>query len=172
MMVCDGNRTCHRTDLVVRIQRSWDELHESIAGIDAAGMVEPGTDGWSVKDHLAHLVAWEGALLALLDGQDPLAAMGVTPGDTDVQNEQIRERYAARPLAEVRELAQQTHSQLLERLASMSDADLLRPYSSFRPDADHPDQDNPITGWIDGNTWEHFDEHSDWIAATVLRKQA
>jgi uncharacterized damage-inducible protein DinB len=159
-----------RVSLVARIERSWAELHESIARLDAARMVEPGTDGWSVKDHLAHLATWEGAVLALLDGHDPLAAMGVTPGDTDVENEQIRERYAGRPLAEVRELAERTHSRLLERLSAMSDADLARPLSSFRPDVDSPNKDRPITDWIPGNTWEHFDEHRDWMAATVLRK--
>jgi uncharacterized damage-inducible protein DinB len=163
--------TADRAGLVSRIQRSWDELHGSIARLDAAGMVEPGTDGWSVKDHLAHLAAWEGAVLSLLDGQDPLAAMGVAPGDTEVENEQIRERYAGRPLAEVRELAERTHSRLLERLSAMSDADLARPLSSFRPDVDSPNKDKPITDWIPGNTWEHFDEHRDWIATNVLRKQ-
>ena len=35
-------------------------------------------DGWTVKDHLDHIAAWEKSLIALLDGSNRAAAMGIS----------------------------------------------------------------------------------------------
>lgn len=39
--------------------RMRDAIMGAIAGLSEAQMSEPSLDGWSVKDHLAHLAAWD-----------------------------------------------------------------------------------------------------------------
>ncbi|MEP6872439.1 MAG: maleylpyruvate isomerase N-terminal domain-containing protein [Anaerolineaceae bacterium] len=36
-----------------------EDLLAAIEGFDDAAMIEPSLDGWSVKDHLAHLALWD-----------------------------------------------------------------------------------------------------------------
>ena len=77
-----------------RIETSWNELVELVNQVQAAGgLTRVGSDGWSVKDHLAHIGAWEHSLLALIEGRDRLAGMGLQePVDenTDAVNEAVR----------------------------------------------------------------------------------
>ena len=46
----------------------------------------------------------------------------------------------------------------------MSDADLQRPYNHYQPSSD---RQQPVIGWIIGNTYGHYEEHQPWIAAIV-----
>jgi uncharacterized damage-inducible protein DinB len=40
------------------IAASRDQVREAIAGLDDEQMSAPAIDGWSVRDHLAHLTIW------------------------------------------------------------------------------------------------------------------
>jgi hypothetical protein len=71
-----------RAELDRRIERTWGELESLVEGLDPRALETEVVDGWTVKDHLLHLVAWEESLLALLEGRDRAAAMGV-PGMGD-----------------------------------------------------------------------------------------
>jgi uncharacterized protein (TIGR03083 family) len=139
--------TVDRAALDERIRRSWDELQAAVASLDDAQLAAPGAEGWSIKDHLAHLAHWEEYLLASLDGSDPLAALGL-PADQadDTINAALQERDAGMRSAEVRSLLADTHARLLARLATLDDEALQQSLGS-----------------IEGNTREHFDEHRDWI---------
>ena len=48
-----------RADLMARIQRDWAALEETIADLIEEQMSVPDAGGWSIKDNLAHLTAWE-----------------------------------------------------------------------------------------------------------------
>src|ERR1051326_151830 len=147
-----------------RIARSRDGLQHTRAGLSDQRLSTPGPNGWSIKDHLAHLAVWEEHLIALLDGRDGLEEMGVeTSGGTDAANEQIRARYASGPPAEVRALLASTHARALAAIEALGEDGLERPYSSFRPGTNREDADLPIAEWVLGNTCDHFDEHRAWI---------
>ena len=47
-------------DALLRHYREMrDDLLAAIAGLSDEAMTEPSLDGWSVKDHLAHLALWD-----------------------------------------------------------------------------------------------------------------
>jgi uncharacterized damage-inducible protein DinB len=52
--------TAGREELLTRFHATRRELLEAIAGLDPGHLTEPTIDGWSVKDHLFHLAAWDG----------------------------------------------------------------------------------------------------------------
>ena len=59
-----------KAELLQAIERSWASLDDLVAGLREPELTRHGPDGWSVKDHLAHLAAWNLALVALLEGRD------------------------------------------------------------------------------------------------------
>ncbi len=162
-----------QADLLRRIRDSRAALEQMVARLGEVQLTTPGLDGWSVKDHLAHVAAWEESLLALLEGRDRNAAIGIDPSsaesanhDVDALNAIIQRRSRERSLADVLATFRETHGRVLAMLAKLTDADLLRPYSHYQPNVE-PRDPRPVIGWIDGNTWEHYDEHSTWIGRLI-----
>ena len=148
------------------IEKSWNELNHLVESLGPIGLTMTGPDGWAVKDHLVHVAAWEHSLLALLDGSDRAAAMGVGPevSETDSINAAVwslhREKTPEQALAYFR----QAHALLMKLLGGMSDADLKLPYNHYQPhDPRDPSDDRPALDWVAGNTYEHYAEHMGWI---------
>ena len=48
-----------REDLLRHYREARAQLHEAIDGLTDKQMSEPTIDGWAVKDHLAHIAAWD-----------------------------------------------------------------------------------------------------------------
>ncbi len=48
-----------RDDLLRHYRESRADLLDAIAGLSDEQMADPSIDGWSVKDHLAHLAVWD-----------------------------------------------------------------------------------------------------------------
>jgi hypothetical protein len=156
-----------KAELLEKIQASRRELEETIQDLDEFQLLRPGAEGWSVKDHLAHIAAWEGGIVALLRRQPRLEAMGVDQATvkgmtTDELNDQIYQQHAGLSLEEALDLFHSTHSRMMEILDSLSEEDLYLPYAAYVPDGSDSRAD-PVIYWIVGNTWEHFDEHLGYI---------
>jgi hypothetical protein len=117
-----------------------------------------------VKDHLAHLAAWNLSLVALLEGRDRDAALGIggVP-DEDSANHVLQRRHRDLVLDEATALQLGSRQMVRDALARLQDVDLSRPYSHFQPDRPGPNGAQPVLGWINGNTDEHADEHSAYI---------
>lgn len=123
---------------------------------------------------MAHVSAWERSLLALLRGEPRAAAVGLDKAryellDTDEINAHIVAEARTRTLAGVRERFLATHDQVVTAVRALSDEQLLLPYSHYQPE-DPPHNENPVVGWINGNTWDHYNEHIAWIRALHPRK--
>jgi len=86
-------------------------------------------------------------------------------GDADAVNAIIYQRNADRSLAKVRTDFAQGQRDLLDALAPLTDADLLKAYSHYQPDEPGEDGGEPIVNWIVGNTYGHYAEHRAWIEA-------
>ena len=161
-----------KAELLERIERARAALEQTISGLSDAQLVAPGSDGWSVKDHLAHLTTWEQGIAALLERRPRYAAMHLdeqtylTAGEDDI-NSIIYEHNKDRSLAEVLAAFEQGHQQVLAALAGLTDADLFKTYSHYQPDEPGEDSGEPILRWIAGNTYEHYAEHEAWIQALV-----
>jgi hypothetical protein len=85
-------------------------------------------------------------------------------GDFDAMNAVIQQQHRAKPLDEVLAAFRAAHKHLLEKLETMSDDDLQRPYNTYQPD---PKRVDPVINWIIGDTYAHYAEHQPWIAAIV-----
>jgi DinB family protein len=144
-----------------KIDKGWDEL---IDVAQAKGLTTTGSDGWAVKDHLAHVAAWEVSLLALIEGRDRTKAMGIddlNEENVDEVNRLVFELHREKSPAEALRFFRETHEKLMAALAKLSPADLERPYSHFQPS--DPDESRPVLEWVAGNTYEHYAEHIGWI---------
>ncbi len=148
-------------------RRQLDALVESLG---PHGLTIRGPDGRAVKDHLAHIAAWEHSLIGLLDGRNRLAAMGV-PGaqeGTDAINAAVWSLHRDKSAEEVLAYFHQTHALLMELLSRMSDAELQLPYNHYQPhDPRDSDDNRPVVDWVAGNTYEHYAEHIGWINQLV-----
>lgn len=160
--------------LLAEIARAWAALEREIDGATAEQLCRPGRDGWSAKDHLAHLAAWERALGALLCGQAVHLALGVDAsvyraamarGDTDPINALVQRRERGRPLDEVRAELRRAHGDVLAALAPLSEADLRRPYADYAPRETGAHVHRPLREWIRWVSAAHFAAHRPWIAA-------
>lgn len=156
-----------KSELMERIERAWQELDQMVGALSDEQLSAPGADGWAIKDHLAHMAVWERSLVALLEGRDRSAAMGLQDAaslDTDELNARIYAQHRGFTAAEARALLGTTHDEVRAALARLSYADLQAPYGRYQPQETGDRKDEPVIGWVAGNTYEHVDEHRTWIA--------
>jgi len=148
------------------VEKGWRELSALVESLGAGGLERKGDGRWAVKDHLAHIAAWELSLLALLDGDDRRKAMGVSEAaaDTDAINEEVWLAHRDDAGDEALAFSRRSHDGLMRRLRAMSDADLRRSYNHYQPnDPRDPGDDRPVVDWVAGNTYEHYAEHIRYI---------
>jgi hypothetical protein len=128
--------------------------------------------GWSVQDHLNHLIPWEEGVVALLNHRPRFEAMGVDPSALermgyDELNAVLRAQSPRRSLAETRAALGAAHASMVQTLKRMDEADLFKPYSHYQPDAEGENSGNPVIGWIVGNSSEHYREHLGYMQGIV-----
>jgi hypothetical protein len=162
--------------LLAEIARAWAALEREIDEATAERLCRPGRDGWSAKDHLAHLAAWERALAALLGDRPPHLALGVDAavyraamarGDAGPINALVQRRERERSLDEVRAELRRAHADVLTALAPLSEADLRRPYADYAPRETGAHVSRPLHEWIRRASAAHFAAHRTWIAALI-----
>jgi hypothetical protein len=156
-----------KVDLIERINRVWATLDEALAGWGEDALTTPGGDGWSVKDHLAHIEGWERYLLAIIERRSPSTALGIDLAtyrstEDDPLNELIREPTREQPLPQVLADLRRTHLRLLAVVAALPEGDLERLATHFQLE-ELADDTVAITGWIAHICDEHLREHGDWI---------
>lgn len=145
--------------LLDRIEQEWTQFMAAVGRLTPEQMTTPGADGWSVKDHLAHLAHWEQWLLRHHMQGEPASnilqvdAESLEEFDTNQINELILQRGRTRALDEVLQDLQETHAQVVATLAQTPFDKLRQPRY-----ADDPEQ-RPLLLWVAGDTYEHYQEH-------------
>jgi hypothetical protein len=159
-----------KTELLARIERGWDEFKTYIKTLTDSQLTTP-TDaaGWTAKDHLTHIAVWEDGTFAIFQGLDRPEYMGVDKAtwdshDYDKINAVIQQRHKNKSLAETMTMLNETHRRVVDKLQSLSDEELQRPYNHYQPGSS---ADAPAINWVTGNTYEHYAEHIPWIDAIV-----
>lgn len=158
-----------KAHLMEKIRLAWAALEQTIRLLSEAELTTPGlNDGWSVKDHLAHLSAWEQRLLAAIQERPAHEGLQIDEamylsGDTDSINALIFARNVDRSLLEVMDEFRRSQRELWHALERLSDADLRRPYIP-----DDPSDSRWLIHGIIGNTYEHYQEHEEWIGALIV----
>ena len=165
--------TATKADVIEGINRAWSALEGTLAGSGNEALTTPDGDGWSVKDHLAHIDGWERYLLALLERRSPSAALGIdlaTYRSTadDRLNELIREPTTKQPLSQVMADLHRTHERLLVVIAALPEGDLERLAAQYQPDELVDDTDS-IAVWITHICDEHLRDHVGWIQRLTAR---
>ncbi len=149
-----------RADLLEHIRSSRARLDQTVGQLSERQLATPGPDGgWAVKDHLAHLAAWEHKLLAMIQGQPGYVGLHVDAAtyehsNIDELNAILHERFKALSPAEALAESRKSHEQLMATIEALSTADLGAPYAPNDPG----DRRRIIDGIID-NTYDHYDEH-------------
>jgi hypothetical protein len=150
-----------KAELVAQVTREWDALQAAIAGLSEEQLSASVDGGWSIKDNLAHIAAWEQYMLAaVLQGQTAAQALGVAPEtlqglDDNGINEILYRRNRDLPLPAVLDAAHLAHEQVMQTLARTPFEELLKPFKPDRPD--------PVLEWVIGNTYDHYREHRLYI---------
>jgi hypothetical protein len=158
-----------KEDLLYHLSADRQQLEDLIGTLSEEELTRPGPEGWSVKDHLAHIIAWEKSGLALLAGEDRAAAVGVDKDlyeqglhEDDPINDVIYQQHKDRSLDDVLAEFRQVRAKTISAVSKMSDEDLQRPYGFYQPN--DPDHDQtPVIQAIISNSTEHDLEHLEWI---------
>src|SRR5690349_18642303 len=104
-------------NLLTLIDAGWQTLEQAVNRMSREQLTQlHDQNGWSAKDHLAHVRAWEQSLLALLEGRDRNAALGIDSAnnlDTEAKNDLIQQRSQQQPLEEVLLNLRQSHAQVV-----------------------------------------------------------
>lgn len=164
-------------ELLTRITDSRRALLNYVASLDSRQATElRDRAGWSVKDHLAHLIRWQRSILFLLQGKTRHDGLGVDEDaysklaenhDYDAFNGRLQARDRDVPLAEVLRGLEAIHAETVGTLTGMTDADLMRPYASYVADGSADDMTDPVVFWIVGNTTFHYNDHLQWMQELV-----
>ena len=121
-----------KKDLLEEIRRERGALDSTLALLTPRQMTRPGVThgGWSAKDVLAHLVAWQqlnlGWYEAGLRGEKPaMPAAGYTLRDLPRLNQMLYRRYHRRSLRAIQADYVAYHERVVELINGLSDADLV-----------------------------------------------
>lgn len=158
-----------KSELIARIQEGRAALDALIGALSPEQATEPGPNGeWSVKDHLAHLAAWQCVAYLRVIGHTRYEheVFGMDPAryaasSEEALNATIYQSCKERTLAEVRASFEQAYQQIMGALAQLRSEDLQRPVVPAQPHL------GTLAANVAGNTYEHFDEHTSWIRAAL-----
>lgn len=148
------------TELKQALHDSRQQLEGAIAHLGPAEM-EMLHGNWSVKQTLAHLMAWEAELvtgLAKLKRGQKTFKTEYPPAETDAINDRVAKETVGRPLARVQADFVGVRKQLLRQLDGWSDKDLNA--------ARFPKKKNLadlVTDWV----VEHEVEHAAELSAKI-----
>src|SRR6185369_5983399 len=107
--------TISKTVLLTQMQDGWNSFQAFLKPLTVEQLTQPTDDaGWTAKDHIIHLAAWENGIVAVLEGQSRCEAMGVDEatwrgGDVDKINAAIQQRYKDMSLEDVAETLSNVH---------------------------------------------------------------
>ena len=155
-----------------KIAAAWAALGAYLDGLSDVQQTDlRDTAGWSVKDHIAHLTAWEKSVVLLFEGQPRYATLGVdealyTSERIDEINTRIQQRWAGADLAAVRERFARVHAQMCALLDDLTDVELNQTMELRFPWFSTGDE-RKLAAVISGNTDYHFLEHLGWMQAMV-----
>ncbi|MCH7488426.1 MAG: ClbS/DfsB family four-helix bundle protein [Chloroflexi bacterium] len=157
-----------RQSLLAEIQRERANVDALFAPLDEPGMMSVAReDGWSAKDILAHLTAWEQRLLAWVDrwratGNPGRPEVGVSWEGEDALNERDYLSAKEKAAADVRSEAAASYEAVMSAIEALTDNEL-----ALQPEA----ADGPSWAWIIGaNTYEHYREHREEMELYATRR--
>ena len=160
-------------ELVTEIESAWLELNKFLSTLSEEQMTNSiDANGWSIKDHLIHLTAWERSVAFMLRGKPRHSGLGVPEelflnGTDDEINAEIYRQTKDIHLGEALAQFRYNHQDFLMVLEPLTDADLQKPYRKYLSDEPRVGEGPSAYDLIVGNTVDHFREHKPWMQSMV-----
>lgn len=142
-----------KAQLLAKIEKSWKEFNASYDGLSDDQMTAPGvTEGWSVKDILAHVSTWEEECLkyvpVILAGERQ-ARYSATYGGVDAFNALMTEKKQGLSLSEIRRQLEETHRKLVDAVKAIPE--------------EHFVSENSLRRRLRLDTYTHYPVHAEAI---------
>jgi len=153
----------NKKDLITKIREERDSLGDLLGTISQNEMLIPlEENGWSVKDHVAHIVVWEKRMVEWLNdverGDVPRQLPpGMTWDDLDRWNEQTFKENSERDLNEVLVDFDHFAKEVTQAVEAIPE-DLL-----MRADSLEWRSGSPLWEMVAANTFWHYPEHRETI---------
>ena len=160
----------NKTELLEKIESAHQDMMRLLAAMSEEQLTAPNLDGgWSAKDALSHIIAWEMMAMDWLArsvrGEHVKRFIPGFQYDTEAEREatmeklntHLFERDKNRALADVMQDFRAAHKAFYDLVAQTSDADI------FDPNRFAWRNGSPAFDMIAANTYEHYREHGDAI---------
>lgn len=151
-----------KVELLAFMQAQWDGLiRASDALRDAVWVGSTDSAGWTIRDHVGHVTAWQKAEIPLLTTGTPIPETTGMPvelwdaGDTDAINEWYRQSIVTKSPAEIRSERDLVFPALIAMVSALSDADLAAPARVRGLEQ----SDRSLLTVMSENYGYHFDDH-------------
>ncbi|MBN2502960.1 MAG: ClbS/DfsB family four-helix bundle protein [Anaerolineales bacterium] len=148
-----------KAKLLELIQTERQALEAVLAKLDEEQMIAPLLEAaWSVKDTLAHIVAWEQHMTqwtkaSLQDEPTDPPPYDLPDAELDAINMRIFVENKDRPLADVQKEFTASYQEVLKLVQTLTEEDLLDPEClAWR-------EGHPLWELVGANTFWHYAEH-------------
>lgn len=152
-----------KTELLERVASEREALEHVLATIEEPELTSPVLDdGWSIKDAVAHITAWEQRMLLGIEawkrGETPgWPEPGATMADVDRLNERDLVANRDRPLDDVLSEARASYAAMVSAIEALPAEELASPTPWSNT--------YPLVLLVRANTDQHYREHIDLIEA-------
>jgi hypothetical protein len=166
--------TTKREELLSNQKKAWDEINAILNKLTDAQMIEiKDAEGWAIKDHITHLIAWQNSIIACLQHHPRYLGLKIEKElyinqEYDEMNDVIFKQNSKYLPKEVVSRFQDSNKKLLAELNSISESDLNEIYNKFNPD--ELKDERPVWEVINSNTANHIKEHIPWINEIIKKK--
>jgi len=148
-----------KAQILTDIQREWILFEQMLSRLAEEQLLMSGVIGqWSVKDILAHIVAWEKVLLDRLEGVLSMEPLKYPPimnnDDVELFNKNTFLENRERSLFDVQHEFHSIYQELLAVLEVLDESALTRPVPW-----DWASEDLRLWHIIIANTCDHYQEH-------------
>jgi hypothetical protein len=134
-------------EILKKIEAGYDEIVRLYRSVPVTAVLEDNlSNGWSVKDLLAHVAAWEWRCASLLEASHNTKALLKAQPDVDALNREIHEERKDWGWEEVEYDFRAAHRTLLAAIQQLPPKQL---------------NDEFVQQTIAEETWEHYAEHLD-----------
>ncbi|GCE19736.1 ClbS/DfsB family four-helix bundle protein [Dictyobacter kobayashii] len=154
-----------KTELLRRMQDGYEQFTALLATLSEEQLTTPHVNGkWSIKDNIAHLSAWQKRVIAVLAAihNKETTLPNPTPGlSEDEINELYYQANKERSLSDIQNEFATVYQQIKGAVELLSEEELNMPLPQWK--------DQPVWPNIAGNTFEHYQEHTqiiqNWLAS-------
>jgi hypothetical protein len=167
-----NNSLNSKARLLEDIEKSWESLEIFLSPLSETQITTVrDNSGWTIKDHLAHLEAWENSVVYFLLDKPRSEGLGIEEtlfvnGTIDEINKIIHNSRRGQSYGQITNQLKTTHKIFLSLIKSLTDTELTQPPKSSHP-VTTTDSNRKVVDIIRDNSSGHIVEHLDWLKAMV-----